>query len=414
MMILSHSIALSPTCKQANALARAAGVHRFTHNWALAEWNRQKASGEEPTANKIKKQFNAIKREQFPWIYESPKDANQQPFDDLDTAFQNFFESMNGTRKGPRIGRPQFHKKGRNDSFYVSNDRFAFCSGGKRVHLPVIGNVKICEPFRFQGKIRSGRVKRVADRWFLVVQVKVEMRRPVVKLRSIVGMDLGLKTAIEPSQGEPFQAPKPLRAALRQLGRANRRLHRRKKGSKNRSKAQEVCAKIHARAANIRKDFWHKTTTDLCRENQTVVIEDLSMGFMLKNRRLSRAAADVGLGMFRPMLRYKAEIFGTEIIVAHRKFPSTQRCSGCGNIKTGEDRLGLGVSVYHCYVCGLIIGRDRNAALNLEQYPRLEGNWIRKDRTPTDDRASTDSMTCRNSKLIEEVGTKECPHVATF
>jgi len=387
-----HIIRLDLTYKQTNACARACGVSRFTHNWGLAEWDRQYAAGGKPTANKLKKQFNAIKDDQFPWIGESPRDANSQPFADLGRAFSNFFASIAGTRKGRKVGRPTFRKRGINDSFYVSNDKFKVRQRGKRgvIRLPVIGDVRMMEPLRWQGKILSARVFRKADQWFIAINVETRIAKPHVHAHAIVGVDLGLKTALVPSShSEPIDAPKPLKKALRKLARANRELHRRKKGSRNRNKSRINVAKVHQRTANVRQDWWHKRTTDLCRENQTVVIEDLAIAFMLKNRRLSRAASDVGLGMFRPMLLYKKAVYGNEVIVADRHYPSTQRCARCGHTKTGEEKIGLGVSEYVCAKCGYREDRDRNAALNLEQYPGLQGNWSRETRTSTDDHAST-------------------------
>lgn len=372
-------------------MARACGVNRFTYNWGLAEWERQYAAGEKPTAQKLRKQFNAIKAVQFPWILESHRDANSQAFADLGRAYSNFFASCKGARKGHKLGQPTFHKKGIKDSFYVANDKLKLKQRGKRgvVRLPVIGDVRMMEPLRWQGKILSARVFRKADQWFIAINVETRVMKPHVHEHPIVGVDLGLKTAIVSSHGDPVDAPKPLKAALRSLKRANRELHRRKKGSKNRNRSRIKAARKHQRIANVRKDWWHKRTTDLCRENQTVVIEDFRVVFMLKNSRLALAASDVGLGMFRPLMLYKAPMYGTQIIIADRHYPSTQRCACCGNIKMGENKIGLGVSEYVCEKCGYREDRDRNAALNLEQYPGLQGNWSRETRTSTDDHAST-------------------------
>jgi putative transposase len=373
-----HVIRLGPTVKQANAMQRAAGVSRFTYNWALAEWNRQYRIGEKPTIKNLKKQFNTVKGDEFPWVYESPRDANSQAFVDLNQAFQNFFSSCSGKRKGPKIRYPKFHRRGVHDSFYVSNDRFSIRRRGKRgvVRLPVIGDVRMFEHLRFQGKIMSGRVYREADKWFIAVSVQVPMvPTQHAHKHETVGIDLGLKTAVVTSHGEFLDGPKPLKANLKQLKRANRRLHRKTKGGENRNKARIQVARLHQRIANVRKDFWHKLTTHLCRENQTVVIEDLSMGFMLRNRKSARAASDVGLGRFRPMMLYKAPVYGGNIVVADRFFPSTQRCSHCGHIKTGDNKLTWGESTYICEVCGFVEDRDKNGSLNLEQYPRLKGNW---------------------------------------
>jgi putative transposase len=137
-MILAHIIALDPTEKQKNALSRAVGCARFAYNWGLSEWQRQYKLGLKPTANKVKKAFNNVKKAEFPWIYDSPKDANQEAFSDLGSAFSNFFKSLKGERKGRKIRHPQFKKKGKcQDAFSVSNDKFHFHADSKRVYRSV-------------------------------------------------------------------------------------------------------------------------------------------------------------------------------------------------------------------------------------------------------------------------------------
>lgn len=403
-----HVIRLDPTTRQVQALSQAAGTSRFVYNWALAKWTEQYRSGEKPSAQNLKKQFNAIKGSEFPWVLESPRDANSQPFADLGRAFSNFFASCSGKRKGRKIGYPTFRRRGVDDSFYVANDKFKVRQRGKRgvVRLPVIGDVRMQEQLRWTGKILSGRVYRKADQWFIAIAVETHVSVPGVHQFEIVGVDLGLKTAVVPSHGVPIDAPKPLRAMIKKLKRANRKLHRRMKGGKNRNKARIQVARQYLRMTNVRKEFWNQVTTRLVRENQTIVIEDLSMDFMIKNRRLARAASDVGLGMFRPMLMYKAPVYGTVIIVADRFFPSTQRCNRCGVTKLGPEKVLLGESVFHCRneKCGAVEDRDLNASLNLEQYPRLAGNWNRKIPTPMDDCASTRRP--NRASVVAEVGTK--------
>lgn len=405
-----HVIRLDPTRKQANLLLRAAGVARFTYNWALNEWQTWYKKGQKPTALRLKKHFNGIKEEQFPWIMESPKNANDNPFRDLGTAFSNFFASCAGTRKGPRVGYPRFKKRGHHDSFYVANDRFKVGKRGKNdrrgyVRLPVIGDVRMMEALRFEGRILSARVYRKADRWYIAINVELDAQTPWVHPHEVAGVDLGIKTAVVPSHGEPLEGPKPLKKALARLKRANRKLHRRVKGSKNREKARNELARLHEKVANVRKDFWNKTTTRLCRENQTVVIEDLNVVWMIRNRSLSRAASDVALGMFRPRMAYKSQQYGTQLVVADRMFPSTQRCSTCGDRRSGDDRLTLSEREYVCLACGVVEDRDLNAAKNLEQYPWLKGNWDRKIQTPMDDLTSTGAPLAPASRVVE-VGTE--------
>lgn len=374
---LGHQIALDPTCKQANAMARAAGCSRFAYNWALHEWERQYRAGGKPSADKLKKQFNSIRGQEFPWTYESPRDATSQGIIDLGSAFSAFFGSCSGRRKGPKMGYPTPRRRGLDDAFYLANDKFR--TEGNLIHIPLMGWVKMREPLRLQGKVLCARVFRQAGCWYVSIQVQGEFRQPTVHERAIVGVDLGLKVAVMPSQGEPMQAPAPLRTGLKQLRRANRRLHRRQKGSANRFKARMRVAQLHQRIGNIRRDWAHKTTTKLTRENQAVVIEDLNVKGMLKNERLARSISDVGFGMIRNLLTYKGRLYGCAVIVADRWFPSSKRCSRCGNVK---DELLLSERTYTCDQCGLIEDRDRNAALNLEKYPGLLGNWGRKTPTP--------------------------------
>ena len=357
----SHRIALEPTDEQRQQFVRAAGCARFAWNWALVEWNRQYKAGDKPTANRLKRQFNTMKRNAFPWLYESPKDANLQPFTYLHEAFQRFFRKL--------AKRPTLKKKGRcKDSFYVSNDKFRL--DGKRVRLPRIGWMKMRESLRFDGKVVGATVSRIANRWFLSVQVETEVfPSPSETQAAVVGVDLGLKHLAVLSDGRTFDNPKPLRRALRKLRRLNRRLHRKPKGSANRKKAAGGIARLHARIACVRQDVLHKLTTALVRDYRHVVIEDLNVKGMLRNRRLARAVADVGFGELRRQLTYKADVEQTTVIMADRWFPSTKTCSGCGAVKD----MPLSQREYVCHVCGMVEDRDLNAARNLERYPGLRG-----------------------------------------
>ena len=358
----SHRIALEPTDEQRQQFVRAAGCARFAWNWALVEWNCQYKAGDKPTANRLKRQFNTMKRDAFPWLYESPKDANLQPFTYLHEAFQRFFRKL--------AKRPTLKKKGRcKDSFYVSNDKFRL--DGKRVRLPRIGWMKMRESLRFDGKVVGATVSRIANRWFLSVQVETEVfPSPSETQAAVVGVDLGIKHLAVLSDRRTFDNPKPLRRALRKLRRLNRRLHRKQKGSANRKKAAGGIARLHARIACLRQDVLHKLTTPLVRDYRHVVIEDLNVKGMLRNRRLARAVADVGFGELRRQLTYKADVEQTTVIMADRWFPSTKTCSGCGAVKD----MPLSQREYVCHVCGMVEDRDLNAARNLERYPGLRGN----------------------------------------
>ena len=350
-MILAHRITLDPTVEQAIALARACGVARFTWNWALAKWDELYKAGEKPNAGKLKAMWNGIKGEAFPWVYESPKDANQQPFANLDKAFKRFFKK--------KSGRPKFKKKGVHDSFYVSNDKFDIV--GKMIRLPVIGHVRLREALRFAGKITAATVSRQADRWFVSIQVDTP-DQPLPPVDEVIGVDLGIKTAAVCSDGRTFDAPKPLKRNLDRLRCLARRVSRKVKGSKNRFKARLKLARLRARIGNIRMDFLHKVTSTLIRENQAVCVEDLNVKGLAANRCLSRAISDIGFAEFRRMLEYKAKFRGRRVVVISRWEPTSKACSGCGCLK---DDLSLSDRVYRCGHCGVEIDRDLNAAINI-------------------------------------------------
>jgi putative transposase len=350
-MILAHKIALDPTVKQRVALSRACGVARFTWNWALAEWNKDYGLGEKPDYSQLRRRWNTIKGELFPWVYDSPKDANQQPFVNLNKAFGRFFKK---TSK-----RPQFKKKGVHDSFYVSNDRITVVKNA--VSLPVIGEIKTRESLRLKGRIMAAAVSREVDRWFLSVQVEGDFSKERVSSRE-AGIDLGLKTSLVFSDGETVKAPNPLKTNLKRLQRRNRKHSRKQKGSRNKKKSQHRLAKLHARVKSIRRDWQHKTTTEICKNHAVICLEDLNVKGMAKNPRLSRAISDAGWGELRRQLEYKAKLYGSKVIIIDRWTPTSKICSSCGHKK---EVFALSERTFNCDKCGLSLDRDLNAAINI-------------------------------------------------
>jgi putative transposase len=359
-MNLTHKIALDPTVKQRRYFARAAGIARFVFNWALAEWDRQYESGGKPNGMTLKKQFNAVYPALFPWVADVHRDCHAQPFTDLQAAFNNFFKGL--------AARPVFKRKNKDrQSFYVANDKFALA--GKTVRLPVIGGVRMRETLRFAGKIASARVVEECGRWFLCVSVDVGEAAWPRTGDGIIGVDLGIAALATLSTGEQVENPKPLHKAQERLRRANRKLARRQKGSKNRNKQRRIVAKIHRRIRNIRRDVLHQLTSRLCKNHATVAIEDLNASGMAKNHRLAQALNDASFGLFRTFLTYKAKLYGNRIVVADRFYPSSKTCSVCGLVK---DQLLLGERTFHCE-CGLRIDRDLNAARNLVKLAGASG-----------------------------------------
>jgi putative transposase len=307
-MIFAHKIALDLTQAQEAYCRQAAGAARFTYNWALAEWQRQYQTGKQPTAANLKQQWNAIKYECYPWLAAIHRDAHAQPFAQLHTAFQKFFRH--------EAGYPTFKRKGQHDSFYIANDKVQV--QGKRLRIPKLGWVRMRETLRFSGKLMAAVISRTADRWYVSLSVQVDLLPvPSENQAGRVGVDLGLRhLATLSTPRAHIDGPQPLKAALKQLRRRNRELARRRKFSANWQKTKRKLARLHARIAAIRTDALHKLTTRLTHTYQEIVIEDLHVQGMVRNRKLARAISDMGLGRFRQMLTYKAEASGTRIIVA--------------------------------------------------------------------------------------------------
>jgi putative transposase len=364
-VILAHRIKLTPKPDQAAYFAQACGTARFTWNWALAEWNAQYARGLKPNAKDLKRQFNAIKYEHFPWIAGIHRDAHAQPFAALAQAWNRYFASLKKHKRG-EIGRPKFKKKGKcRNSFYVANDKFSL--DGTAIRLPVIGRVRMTEVLRFAGKIQSATVSRDADRWFISIIVDVPIAPPATPSGAPIGVDFGITTFAALSTGEKTESPRPLRKAQRRLRRLGRWHSRKRLKSQSRRKAVMRLARQHRRVANIRQDFLHKFTTALAKANGEICIEDLYVKGMVKNHNLALHISDAAWGEARRQLEYKAALYGSTITVRPRFYPSSQLCSACG---AKASAMPLAVRTWACQSCGAVHDRDYNAANNLLQLPR--------------------------------------------
>ena len=360
-MILAHRIALDPNNGHATYLARAAGTARFAYNWALGEWKRQyeanKADQTQPKPSQmaLRRQLNAIKREQFPWMLDVTKCAPQLAIIQLGEAFRRFFTGQS------RYPRPR--KKGVDDRFSLSNDQFSV--DGSRIRIPNLGWVRMREPLRFTGKIMSATISRKAGRWFVSIAVEVSdtSHLPKAENQGAVGVDLGIAAMATLSTGEKITGPKPHTALLERLRRLSRGLSRKEKGSANRRKARMKLARLHARIADIRSDAMHKLTSELTRRFDTIGLEDLNVRGMMANRRLARSIADMSFYKFCRQVEYKADMRGSRVVVADRWFPSSKTCSGCGY---KVDAMPLDVRSWVCSSCGSIHDRDVNAAINLK------------------------------------------------
>ncbi len=381
-MILAHKIALDPNDVQETYFRKAAGVARFAYNWALDQWQQQyEAWKADPTLPKpsdpaLRKQLNAIKEDQFPWMLDVTKNAPQMAIIHLGQAFQNFFDGQ--------FEYPAWKKKGRHDSFSLTNDQFAV--RGKKIRIPKLGWVRMHEVLRWLGKILFATVSRTADRWFVSITVEIPDPPGVHREnQTVVGVDLGVSALATLSTGEKIVGPKAYAAALKKLRRLSKHFSRQMEAAKvraglkpgdpipkgmhipwsrNMQKTQRRIARLHARIANIRAHALHQLTTMLVERFDVIAIEDLHVAGMLKNHKLARVIADMGFGEVRRQLDYKAAQRGKTVVVVNRWYPSSKICSHCGY---KMPKMPLSMREWTCPVCGMHHDRDINAAINLRK-----------------------------------------------
>ena len=344
----SHKIRLVPNNKAQTYFAQACGCARLAYNWGLAQWSAQYKAGGKPSAYVLKKQFNSIKRTQFPFVYDVTKTACERAFMNLDAAFKRFF------KKQSRY--PRFRKKGVRDSFYITGQYTKVEEA--RLWVPKLGWVRMTEKLRFSGKILSVVVSRTAGKWFASITVNIpDAKRSESQVRKAVGVDLGVNVLATLSDGTRFENIKTTRAFERRIRWLSKSLARKTKGSSNRKKAKVRLAKTHYRLRCIRQDYLHKMTTAIAANYSDVCMEDLCVKGMVCNRRLAKSLSDASFGEIRRQLTYKAE----RLHFVDRFFPSTKLCMACGQLHD----MPLHKRVFECD-CGVgPIDRDLHAAQNV-------------------------------------------------
>jgi putative transposase len=377
-VVQAYRFALDPSVSQTRALRSHAGAARFAWNWGLAKCQeRYAAESKWYSAIDLHKLWNAQKKTDpaLSWWIENSKCVYQESFRDLDRALRDYIKSKKGRRIGKRLGFPRFKRRGK------CQDSFRFTTGAIRcdhatVTLPRLGTINTHESGRKlarrlengTARILSATVSRTAQRWYVSFTVEAERCVPERHARpgSAVGVDLGVKTLLTGADNRgnviAIPGPQPLKTALRKLRRASRAHSRKEPGSGSRRRSAARLARVHASVANVRADALHKATTALARGYETVVVEDLNVVGMTRNRRLARGICDQGFGRARRMLGYKTGWNGGMLIVADRWYPSSKTCSNCGAVKT---KLSLSERTYRCERCGLALDRDLNAARNL-------------------------------------------------
>ena len=328
----------------------------------------------------------AKKTHERAWLSEVSNIPLQQSVADLEVAFKNFIDSRKGRRKGSKIGYPKFKKRTSAQSARFRIGGFSIKGNG--VYLAKIGIVQPIGSRELPSEPSSVTViKDCANRYFLSFVVEVQPIQIDAKNQS-VGIDLGIKTFAVMSNGQKAVSP-CYKALDRKIRKLQKKLARQQKDSRRRNKTRIQIAKQHNRIADTRKDFLHKLSTKIVSENETIVLEDLNVSGMVKNRKLARAISRAGWREFRVRVEAKSEKYGREFVVISRWEPTSQICSDCG-FKWGK--IDLSVRSILCLGCGIEQDRDDNASKNIE----MVGMGHRHDLKCTSRQSKTTSVASVN------------------
>ena len=394
MMIKSFKIGLKPTKEQEELMWKSVGISRFAYNWGINKAQEYREQGRKYSINDIRKEFRQLKKlEEYKWLNEVSAKVSEESLRNLDKAIKNYFDICKKMPYEKRVifkngkiiekGYPKFKSKKRsNKSFYVRVDTLYFKDGC--CNIEKIGKVKINTKQNIPiGKYSNPYCVFNGKKWYIGFGVEINDNQVNIEQNKdlIIGIDLGIKDLAICSNGMVFKninktkRIRRLKSKLKHLQRSvSRKYEANKQGKKyiktnNIIKLEKKIALIYKKLADIRNDYIYQSINTILKERPyRIVMEDLNISGMMKNKHLSKAIAEQCLYKFISIMKYKCEWRGVEFIQADRFYPSSKTCSCCGYIKKD---LKLKDRVYICPNCGLEIDRDYNASLNLMNYSKV-------------------------------------------
>ena len=372
-MITALRVRLEPNKKQISKLFQSAGVARWAYNWTLGKQEENYKNGGKFIKNgELRKELTQLKQtEDLKWLNAYSNNITKQAIKDACDAYYKYFKGLSG--------KPKFKSRRKSPpKFYQDTEKIKFKDG--KVRLEKIGWVKLSEKNRIPEDIKytNPRVKFDGVHWYVSVGIEVE-KKPVELTGCSIGIDVGVKELAVCSNIEEayknINKTKKLRKIEKKLKRLQRKVSNKyEKNKEGRSyvktgniiKLEKNIKKLHRRLDNIRTDYRHKVTTEIVKTKPSrIVMENLNISGMMKNKHLSKAIQQQGLYEFSKFIKYKAERQGTEFVEADKWYPSSKTCSECGYVKA---KLSLSEREFRCECCGAVIDRDKNASINLSRY----------------------------------------------